>query len=132
MSITPTGTSDERLTHALRITASQAAGLIGGGASLVYTHAEGDASSGRLRAAAGFASAEEARATAAAIDGFVHAIVDAPEGLEEEPLRQHLAEQLARYKIPRSFEWVHEPLRDDAGKVRRSDLREARLAQATR
>jgi len=32
-----------------------------------------------------------------------------------------------RYKIPRSFEFVGEPLRDDAGKVRRSALRDARL-----
>ena len=73
MSTSPTAAADERLTRALRITASQAVGLIGGGASLVYTHAEGDATSGRLRAAAGFASADEARATAAALESFVHA-----------------------------------------------------------
>jgi len=57
----------------------------------------------------------------------IHALVDAPGGLDEETLRAHLAEQLVRYKIPRSFEWVEEPLRDDAGKVRRAALREARL-----
>ncbi len=93
MSMTSTGNTDERVTRALRITASQAAGLIGGGASLVYTHTEGDATSGRLRAAAGFASAEEARATAAAIDGFVHAIVDAAEpqnGRVAAPLSERL------------------------------------------
>jgi acyl-CoA synthetase (AMP-forming)/AMP-acid ligase II len=28
-----------------------------------------------------------------------------------------------RYKIPRTFEFVTEPLRDDAGKLRRSQLR---------
>jgi bile acid-coenzyme A ligase len=33
-----------------------------------------------------------------------------------------------RYKVPRSFEYVAEPVRDDAGKVRRKALREARLA----
>jgi bile acid-coenzyme A ligase len=32
-----------------------------------------------------------------------------------------------RYKVPRSLELVREPLRDDAGKVRRSALRAARL-----
>jgi bile acid-coenzyme A ligase len=58
----------------------------------------------------------------------VHAIVDAPDGLVEEALQAHLAERLVRYKLPRSVEVVNEPLRDDAGKVRRRALREARLA----
>lgn len=57
----------------------------------------------------------------------IHALVDAPGGVDEEALRAHLDGRLVRYKIPRSFEWVDEPLRDDAGKVRRSALREARL-----
>ena len=58
----------------------------------------------------------------------VHAIVDAPEGAPTEAeLRAHLAGFLAPYKVPRSFEFVGEPLRDDAGKVRRSALREQRL-----
>ena len=57
----------------------------------------------------------------------VHAIVDAPDGIDEAALLEHLAERLVRYKIPRSFEFVAEPLRDDAGKVRRKALREARL-----
>lgn len=57
----------------------------------------------------------------------VHAIVDAPDGVDEAALLEHLAERLVRYKIPRSFEFVAEPLRDDAGKVRRKALREARL-----
>jgi bile acid-coenzyme A ligase len=61
----------------------------------------------------------------------VHAIVDiASAELDADSLRGHLTEQLARYKIPRSFEFVREPLRDDAGKVRRSALRKARLASA--
>lgn len=60
----------------------------------------------------------------------LHAIVDFPDGAPDEPgLLAHLAERLVRYKIPRSFEWVREPLRDDAGKVRRKALREARLGQ---
>jgi bile acid-coenzyme A ligase len=57
----------------------------------------------------------------------VHALVDAPGGVSEAQLRAWLAERLVPYKIPRSFEFVSEPLRDDAGKVRRSALREARL-----
>ncbi len=56
----------------------------------------------------------------------VHAIVDAP--ISEKELREHLEPRLAHYKVPRSFEFVDEPLRDDAGKVRRSALRERRLA----
>jgi bile acid-coenzyme A ligase len=31
------------------------------------------------------------------------------------------------YKLPRTFEFVDTPLRDDAGKVRRSALRQERL-----
>jgi bile acid-coenzyme A ligase len=57
----------------------------------------------------------------------LHAIVDAPGGGDEDALRAHLAELLVVYKIPKSFEFVSEPLRDDAGKLRRSALREARL-----
>ena len=57
----------------------------------------------------------------------VHAIVDAVGPVDEAALRAHLAEHLARTKLPRSFEFVREPLRDDAGKVRRSALRQARL-----
>ncbi|MEE8545553.1 MAG: acid--CoA ligase, partial [Alphaproteobacteria bacterium] len=60
----------------------------------------------------------------------VHAIVESLGELGEDELRRHLAERLAPYKIPRSFEFVTEPLRDDAGKVRRSALREARLGRA--
>jgi bile acid-coenzyme A ligase len=63
------------------------------------------------------------------LGGRLHAIVDAPGGVSEDELRAHLAERLVAYKIPRSFEWVGEPLRDDAGKVRRSALREERLAK---
>ncbi len=57
----------------------------------------------------------------------IHAIVDAPGGVTSDELVAHLTDRLVRYKIPRSFEFVAEPLRDDAGKVRRSALREARI-----
>jgi bile acid-coenzyme A ligase len=62
----------------------------------------------------------------------VHAIVDVGQApAEHHPdhhsLRSHLREHLAPYKVPRTFEFVTHPLRDDAGKLRRSALREARL-----
>ena len=57
----------------------------------------------------------------------IHAIIDAPSGVRADALREHLAARLVRYKIPRSFEFVEEPLRDDAGKVRRSALRDDRI-----
>ena len=62
----------------------------------------------------------------------VHAIVDAPEGVTNDELLAHLAERLVQYKIPQSFEYVLEPLRDDAGKVRRSAFRDQWIAATTR
>ena len=55
----------------------------------------------------------------------LHAVVHVLPGTAEEALRQHMGEQLVRYKQPRSYHLVHEQLRDDAGKVRRSAWREA-------
>ncbi len=60
----------------------------------------------------------------------VHAIVQAGDDVTDDDLRAHLADLLVRYKIPRTFERVDEPLRDDAGKVRRSALRDERIARA--
>lgn len=57
----------------------------------------------------------------------VHAIVQAEGDLDEAELLSFLADRLVRYKIPRSVELVDEPLRDEAGKVRRSALRAERL-----
>jgi bile acid-coenzyme A ligase len=58
----------------------------------------------------------------------IHAIVDVPDGgVSEAALLAHLAERLVRYKLPRTIEFVNEPLRDDAGKVRRKSLRAERL-----
>ena len=56
----------------------------------------------------------------------IHAIIEA-EHLDLDDLKRFLGERLVVYKIPRSFELVDEPLRDDAGKVRRGALREQRL-----
>jgi bile acid-coenzyme A ligase len=62
----------------------------------------------------------------------LHAIIDRPEGpVPDDTLTAHLAEHLVRYKIPKSFEFVPDPVRDDAGKVRRKALREARLETAS-
>ncbi len=59
----------------------------------------------------------------------LHAIIDRPEGpADEATLLAHLGQHLVRYKTPRAFEWVNEPLRDEAGKVRRAALRKERLA----
>ena len=59
----------------------------------------------------------------------VHAIVEAdPSEVSEDELRSFLGERLVTYKVPRTFEWVSEPLRDDAGKVRRAALRAERIA----
>ncbi len=62
------------------------------------------------------------------LGNYVHAIVDAPDGtVTEDALLAHLAERLVRYKLPRTIEFVTEPLRDDAGKVRRKSLRAERM-----
>ena len=59
----------------------------------------------------------------------VHAIVEAdPTTVSTEELAAFLAERLVTYKIPRSIEFVATPLRDDAGKMRRSSLRQQRIA----
>jgi bile acid-coenzyme A ligase len=62
------------------------------------------------------------------LGNYVHAIVDAPGGaVTKDALLAHLTERLVRYKLPRTVEFVDEPLRDDAGKVRRKALRADRL-----
>ncbi|WP_425571916.1 AMP-binding enzyme, partial [Nocardioides dubius] len=63
---------------------------------------------------------------------YVHAVVQVAPATDparfEEGLRAHLRDHLAGPKIPRRFELVDHPLRDDAGKVRRSAVRAQRLA----
>lgn len=51
-----------------------------------------------------------------------HAFVMATD-VEDEELHEHLRMRLAAYKLPRDITRVDEPLRDEAGKVRRSALR---------
>lgn len=61
----------------------------------------------------------------------VHAIVQSDAPLEPDVLQAFLRRRLASYKVPRTFERVDHPLRDDGGKVRRSQLRAERLARVT-
>lgn len=57
----------------------------------------------------------------------IHAIVDVEGEVTPEALREYVGNQLVSYKVPRTIELVQEPLRDDAGKMRRSALRKERL-----
>lgn len=57
----------------------------------------------------------------------IHAIVHADPATDLDDVHRHLAEQLSPYKRPRTIEISDEPLRDDAGKSRRSALRAERL-----
>ena len=57
----------------------------------------------------------------------LHAVVHVRPGLTEEDLRAHMAEQVVRYKQPRSYHLVDQLLRDDSGKVRRSAWRDAEV-----
>ena len=67
-----TGTAeDERLVRSLRITASQASGIAGGGATLLFATVDPTHEKTRLRAAAGLRNAEEARKLAAELEGLV-------------------------------------------------------------
>ncbi len=93
METTSTLAAEDRLNRALRITASQVSGLASGGAVLLYTHIDGDPTTGRLRAAAGFKSAEEARQTATALEEIVRAAIDTGEP-QSAPVTGPLAERL--------------------------------------
>ena len=60
----------------------------------------------------------------------IHAIIQPREGLTEQAVRDHLKSMLVTYKQPRTFEFVTENIRDDAGKVRRTQLRDERIAKS--
>ncbi|QGZ96137.1 AMP-binding protein [Terricaulis silvestris] len=59
----------------------------------------------------------------------VHALVElAPNAkADAHGLKVFLATRISGHKIPKTFEFTSEPLRDEAGKVRRSALRDERL-----
>ena len=59
----------------------------------------------------------------------IHAIIQPRDGLTEDAVREHLRGMLVTYKQPRSIEFVAENIRDDAGKVRRTQLRDERIAK---
>jgi len=58
-----------------------------------------------------------------------YAIVELSEPASDEDLMAHLRRRLAPHKLPRVIERASTPLRDDAGKVRRSALRAERIAR---
>jgi bile acid-coenzyme A ligase len=57
----------------------------------------------------------------------LHAVVQVTEPVDDDELHAFLAERLAPHKRPRTLERSESPLRDDAGKVRRSAVRAACL-----
>ncbi|HEY2708589.1 MAG TPA: AMP-binding protein [Caulobacteraceae bacterium] len=59
----------------------------------------------------------------------IHAIVHPKDDVTEDELREHLRGYLVTYKQPRSYEFVADHVRDDAGKVRRTQLRDERIAR---
>jgi bile acid-coenzyme A ligase len=62
------------------------------------------------------------------LGNVVHAVVEAdPQTVSREDLLAFVAERVARYKVPRSMEYTDQPLRNEAGKVRRSALRAERV-----
>lgn len=59
---------------------------------------------------------------------IVHGIVEADRSeVSPDDVLTFARERLALYKLPRSIDFVDQPLRDDAGKIRRSALRAERL-----
>jgi len=59
----------------------------------------------------------------------IHAIVHPKGEVTEAELREHLRSRLVPYKQPRTYEFVADHVRDDAGKVRRTQLRDERVAR---
>jgi bile acid-coenzyme A ligase len=63
-----------------------------------------------------------------------YALVQAGSALDEQAVQAFLRERIAGYKVPATVEFVDTPLRDDAGKARRSAVRAdimARLSPAS-
>jgi len=59
----------------------------------------------------------------------LHAIVQPKGELTEAQLREHVQGLLVPYKQPRTYEFVEGNIRDDAGKVRRTALRDERIGR---
>jgi bile acid-coenzyme A ligase len=58
-----------------------------------------------------------------------YAVVELSEPVSDDDLLAHLRQRVAPYKLPRVIERATGPLRDDAGKVRRSALRAERMTR---
>lgn len=109
----------------LYLTDRQADMILSGGANIYPAEVEG-----AIDACPGVRSCAVIGLPHQDLGDAVHAIVDAPgNDVTEEALLAHLAERLVRYKIPRTFEFTDQPLRDEAGKVRRRQLRDERLGR---
>ena len=52
-----------------------------------------------------------------------YALVQAGSALDEQTVKDFLLDRIAGYKVPAVVEFVDTPLRDDAGKARRSAVR---------
>ena len=61
----------------------------------------------------------------------VHAVVQSSTAVTRQELEHFLEDRLVRYKRPRSYRFVDEDLRDDAGKARRSAVREQEIARSS-
>ncbi|MCP9272322.1 AMP-binding protein [Mycolicibacterium arenosum] len=59
-----------------------------------------------------------------------HALVQSSTALDEDAIRTFLVDRVAAYKVPRAVEFVDRPLRDDAGKARRTAVRDEVIARA--
>jgi bile acid-coenzyme A ligase len=58
-----------------------------------------------------------------------YALVQAGAALDEQTVQEFLRDRIAGYKVPATVEFVDTPLRDDAGKARRSAVRARIMAQ---
>jgi signal transduction histidine kinase len=67
---------EDPLNLALRMAAGQASASSNTSAVLLYSHVDADPESGRLRAAAGFRSPDDARLLAASLESVVHDVID--------------------------------------------------------
>lgn len=61
-----------------------------------------------------------------------HALIHTEITLDETAVKTFVAERLSEYKVPRSVEFVDTPLRDDAGKARRTAVRDEVIARLSR
>ncbi len=58
-----------------------------------------------------------------------YALVQAGSALDEQTVQAFLRDRIAGYKVPATVEFVDTPLRDDAGKARRSKVRDEIMAR---